>query len=147
MDQGIKKKTIELLLVEDNPGDIDLIAEALKDCKIRNRLQIVNDGMKAMAYLRKQSDYAQAARPDIIFLDLNLPNKDGRQVLSEIKSDLTLKCIPTLILTTSNTKRDIDICYALHANCFITKPFEWNEYKNLVKSIEDFWFRAVQFPG
>lgn len=146
MTNGADDKTIDILLVEDNQGDINLIAEAIKDCKVQNSLHVVNNGMQAMTYLHRKSDYAHASRPDIIFLDLNLPIIDGKQVLSQIKSDLDLKRIPTLILTSSNAKKDVDICYSLQANCYITKPMVWNEYKNLMNRIEDFWFRTVQLP-
>lgn len=142
-----RKKTIDLLLVEDNEGDIELLAEAFKDCNFHNKLHIATDGIEAMTYLHRKSNYAPAPRPDIIFLDLNLPKKDGREVLAEIKSDPNLKCIPTLILTTSNTPSDINTCYSLHANCFITKPTEWEEYINLIKSIGNFWFRGAQLPS
>jgi two-component system, chemotaxis family, response regulator Rcp1 len=138
--------SIEILLVEDNPGDVDLAKEALSDSKIRNILQVVGDGEAAMAYLRRTGKYANAMRPDLILLDLNLPKKDGREVLAEIKADDDLKRIPVVILTTSKAEEDILKTYNLHANCYITKPLDLNQFVKVVKAIEDFWLTIVKLP-
>lgn len=139
-------KSIEILLVEDNPGDVDLAREALATGKMRNALHAVGDGEAAMAFLRRQGKYADAPRPDLVLLDLNLPKKDGREVLAEIKSDPDLKRIPVVILTTSNAEADILKTYNLHANCFITKPLDLNQFIKVVQAIEDFWFTIVKLP-
>lgn len=139
-------KPINILLVEDNPGDADLAREALDDSKFNNNLQVVDDGEKAMAYLRRQDPYADAVRPDLILLDLNLPKKDGRQVLAEVKSDPVLKAIPVVILTTSQAEADVIKTYNLHANCYITKPIDLGQFIHVVKSIEDFWLSIVVLP-
>jgi CheY-like chemotaxis protein len=137
---------IEILLVEDSPGDVELTREALTDSKMANRLHVVEDGEEALAFLRRQPPYADAIRPDLILLDLNLPRKDGREVLEEIKNDQELKMIPVVILTTSHSEEDIVRTYALHANCYITKPVDFNQFFNVVKSVEDFWFTVVKLP-
>ena len=137
---------VEILLVEDNPGDVRLTREALKESKIRNNLSIVRDGVEAMAFLRREGDYARAPRPDIILLDLNLPRKDGREVLHEIKEDDNLKRIPVVILTTSDDEHDILESYNLHANCYITKPVDLNRFVTIIKNIEDFWLTIVRLP-
>ena len=139
-------KEIEILLVEDSPGDIRLTIEALKDGKIHNRLSVVNDGVEALAFLRRQGQHAKAPRPDLILLDLNLPKKDGREVLMEIKQEKDLKRIPVVILTTSTAEKDIIKTYDLHANCYINKPVDFDQFTNVVKSIEDFWFTVVKLP-
>jgi DNA-binding response OmpR family regulator len=139
-------KPIEILLVEDNPGDADLAREALEGSKFNNDLHVVDDGEKAMAFLRREGPYAAAPRPDLILLDLNLPRKDGRQVLAEIKSDDYLKRIPVVILTTSRAEEDVIKSYNLHANCFITKPIDLHQFLNVVKAIEDFWLSIVVLP-
>jgi chemotaxis family two-component system response regulator Rcp1 len=139
-------KPINILLVEDNPGDADLAREALESSKMNNNLQVVNDGEKAMAFLRKEGPYSAAPRPDLILLDLNLPKKDGRQVLAEIKSDEGLKRIPVVILTTSRAEEDVLKTYNLHANCYITKPIDLNQFLHVVRSIEDFWLSIVVLP-
>ena len=139
-------KAINILLVEDNPGDSDLAREALESSKMNNNLQVVDDGEKAMAFLRQEGSYADAPRPDLILLDLNLPKKDGRQVLAEIKSDEHLKRIPVVILTTSRAEEDVLKTYNLHANCYITKPIDLNQFLHVVKSIEDFWLSIVVLP-
>jgi chemotaxis family two-component system response regulator Rcp1 len=138
---------IEILLVEDNPGDIRLTKEALKEAKVLNRLTVVRDGVEALKCLRRQGEYADASRPDLILLDLNLPKKDGREVLSEIKSDDTLKRIPVVILTTSQDEQDVLKSYGLHANCYITKPVELDQFITVVKAIEDFWLGIVVLPS
>lgn len=137
---------VEILLVEDNPGDVRLTREALKESKIRNNLNIVRDGVEAMAFLRRDGDYANAPRPDIILLDLNLPRKDGREVLHEIKEDDSLRRIPVVILTTSDDEHDILESYNLHANCYITKPVDLNRFVTIIKNIEDFWLTIVRLP-
>lgn len=137
---------IEILLVEDNPGDIRLTKEALKDSKLNNNLNIVQDGVEAMAFLRQEAPFAGVPRPDIILLDLNLPRKDGREVLAEIKEDERLRRIPVVVLTTSDDEHDILRSYDLHANCYITKPLELQQFVTIVKSIEDFWFQIVRLP-
>lgn len=139
-------QAIEILLVEDNPGDIRLTQEALKDSKLHNNLSVVKDGVEALAFLRCEGQYTQAPRPDIILLDLNLPRKDGREVLEEIKSDDTLKRIPVVVLTTSDDDMDIIATYNLHANCYITKPVDLQQFVRIVKSIENFWFSIVKLP-
>ena len=139
-------KPVNILLVEDNPGDSDLAREALDSSKLNNNLQVVDDGEKAMAFLRREGPYAKAPRPDLILLDLNLPKKDGRQVLAEIKSDEDLKRIPVVILTTSQAEEDVLKSYNLHANCYITKPIDLNQFLHVVRSIEDFWLTIVVLP-
>lgn len=137
---------VEILLVEDSPGDARLAREGLSECKIRNNLHVVGDGVKAMAFLRRQGEYAKAPRPDLILLDLNLPRKDGREVLREIKEDDSLKVIPVVILTTSKAEEDIIKSYSLHANCYVTKPLGLKQFLDVVRSIEDFWFTIVRLP-
>jgi two-component system, chemotaxis family, response regulator Rcp1 len=137
---------INILLVEDNPGDVRLAQEALKDSKLLNKLYIVNDGVDAMDFLYKKGKFTNAQHPDLIILDLNLPKKDGREVLAEIKSDDNLKRIPVVILTISQAEEDILKTYNLHANCFITKPLDLNQFMKVVKSIEDFWLTIVKLP-
>jgi len=139
-------RSIEILLIEDNPGDVDLTKEALQDAKVRNRLNVVDDGAKAVDFLYKRGAYADAPRPDIILLDLNLPKKDGRQVLEEIKADPQLADIPVVILTTSQAEEDIVRSYQLHANCYITKPVDFKQFMHVVKSIEEFWLTVVKLP-
>ena len=139
-------KPIDILLVEDNAGDSRLALEALKESKLRNNLHIVTDGMEAMDFLYKKGKHAQAPRPDLILLDLNLPKKDGREVLAEIKADPDLKRIPVVILTISKAEEDVLKTYNLHANCFITKPLDLNQFVTVVKSIEDFWLTIVKLP-
>ena len=140
-------KIIDILLVEDNPGDVRLAQEALKESKVRNQLHIVNDGMAATDFLFKRNDYKDAPRPDLIILDLNLPKKDGREVLAEIKADENLKRIPIVIFTTSKAEEDILKTYNLHANCYITKPLNFDKFMEVIKSIEDFWLTIVKLPS
>jgi chemotaxis family two-component system response regulator Rcp1 len=139
-------KNIEILLVEDNPADIRLAQEAFKDAKVHNILYTVGDGVEAMAFLRQQGKYADVGRPDLILLDLNLPKKDGREVLAEIKTDEHLKLIPVVILTVSKDEEDILKTYNLHANCYITKPIDFEQFMKVVKSIEEFWLTIVKLP-
>jgi CheY-like chemotaxis protein len=137
---------IEVLLVEDNPGDAQLTRIALEDSKISIHLNVVEDGVEAMAFLRKQEKYVKAAHPDMVLLDLNLPRKDGREVLAEIKGDENLKRIPVVVLTTSQAEEDILKAYNLAANCYITKPVDFDQFVKIVQSIENFWFAIVKLP-
>ena len=139
-------KPVEILLVEDSPGDVRLTKEGLKEAKVRNNLHVVCDGVAALDFLRKKGKYANMPRPDLILLDLNLPKKDGREVLAEIKSDETLKCIPVVVLTISKAEEDILKSYKLYANCYITKPIDFDQFITVVKAIEDFWFTIVKLP-
>jgi CheY-like chemotaxis protein len=137
---------VQILLVEDNPGDVRLTMEALKEAKVFNKLTVVKDGIEALSLLRRQGEHARAARPDLILLDLNLPKKDGREVLAEIKADDNLKQIPVVILTTSQDEQDVLKSYNLYANCYITKPVDLDQFIKVVKSIEDFWLGIVVLP-
>jgi two-component system, chemotaxis family, response regulator Rcp1 len=139
-------KPIDILLVEDNPGDIRLTLEAFKEGKCTNNLHVVKDGEAAMQFLRKQDRYSDAPRPDLILLDLNLPKRDGRSILQEIKTDSDLKRIPVVILTTSKAEEDILRTYNLHANCYITKPVDIEEFITITRSIENFWLSIVKLP-
>ena len=146
MSAGAAGRPIGILLVEDNPGDICLTQEALKEAKILNHLSVVEDGEEAMAFLRREGKHADAARPDLVLLDLNLPKKDGREVLAEIKGDEHLRRIPVVMLTSSDAEEDILKSYDLHVNCYITKPVELDQFVTVVKSIEDFWLSIVKLP-
>jgi chemotaxis family two-component system response regulator Rcp1 len=137
---------IEILMVEDNPGDVRLTVEALKEGKVRNNFHTVEDGVEAMSFLRRQGRYAEAPRPDLILLDLNLPKMNGREVLAEIKEDPELRRIPVVILTVSKAEQDILKSYNLHANCYITKPVDLDQFLEVVKSIENFWLTVVMLP-
>ena len=138
---------VEILLVEDNPGDVRLTMEALRDGKMRNNLHVVEDGIEALAFLRGEGKYASAPRPDLVLLDLNLPKKDGREVLAEIKADENLKCIPVVVLTTSQAEEDVLKAYGLNANCYVTKPVDLDQFIKVVKSIEEFWLTIVKLPS
>lgn len=138
---------IDILLVEDNPGDVRLTMEAFKEAKVRNVLYVVGDGEQALSFLRQEGEFTDKPRPDLILLDLNLPKKDGREVLAEIKSDENLKRIPVVILTTSSAEEDILRTYNLHANCYITKPVDLDQFVKVVKSIENFWLTIVKLPA
>jgi two-component system response regulator len=144
---GTNAEPIEILLVEDSPGDVRLTREAFKDAKVHMNLHVASDGAEAMAFLRREGDYAKVPRPDLILLDLNLPKKDGREVLGEIKESPTLKSIPVVVLTTSASEADILRSYNLHANCYITKPVGLNGFLDVVKSIDDFWLTVVKLPS
>jgi CheY-like chemotaxis protein len=146
MTGQLKIKTIDILLVEDNQGDVRLTREALKEGKVLNNLHVVGDGIEALAFLRHEGRYARTPHPDIILLDLNLPRMDGRELLAKIKADPKLRRIPVVILTTSRAEEDILKSYDLHANCFITKPVGFEQFINVVKSVEDFWFTIVKLP-
>ncbi|HSS31309.1 MAG TPA: response regulator [Nitrospiraceae bacterium] len=139
-------RPVQILLVEDNPGDVGLTLEALKEATLPNKLTIVKNGADALSLLRRQGQHAGAARPDLILLDLNLPKKDGRKVLAEIKGDDNLKRIPVVVLTTSEDEQDVLESYNLHANCYIVKPLDLDRFITVVKSIEDFWLRIVVLP-
>lgn len=136
----------EILLVEDNPGDARLTKEALAEAKVLNNLRIVKDGAEALVYLRREGEFAERPFPDLILLDLNLPKKDGREVLAEIKEDDILKCIPVVVLTTSQDEQDVLRSYGLHANCYIQKPVDIQQFMDVIKSIEDFWLTVVRLP-
>ena len=138
--------TVEVLLVEDNPGDVRLIQEAMTGSKVRTHFNVVTDGEKAMAFLRKEKAFAAAVRPNLIVLDLNLPRKDGREVLADLDADPALRGIPVLVLTSSAAERDIRRAYELHANCYLTKPADLEEFIRVVHLIEDFWLSTVKLP-
>ncbi|MCJ7667972.1 MAG: response regulator [Anaerolineae bacterium] len=139
-------RPVEILLVEDNPGDVRLMQEGFKESKVRNTLHVVRDGVEALAFLRGGGEYADAPRPDLVLLDLNLPKKDGREVLAEIKEDPDLKRIPVVVLTISKAEEDILRSYNLHANCYITKPIDLEQFLGVVKAIDEFWFTIVKLP-
>lgn len=146
MTQEKVGRLVEILLVEDNPADIELTIEALKEGKVANRLHIAEDGIEALAYLRREGKFTGAVRPDLILLDLNLPRKDGREVLEAIKSDPEYNTIPVVVLTTSDAEQDIVRTYQLHANCYITKPVDLSQLIRVVKAIDDFWLSVVRLP-
>ena len=146
MNSQTTGRPIEILLVEDNPGDVRLIVEALRDGEVQNKLHIAKDGIEATAFLHKEGEYADALYPDLILLDLNLPKKDGPEVLAEIKEDPLLKHIPVVILTSSQEGEDIIKTYNLHANCYVTKPIDLEQFIMVVKSIIDFWLTIVKLP-
>jgi CheY-like chemotaxis protein len=141
------ERPIDILLVEDNPGDARLTIEALKDAKVRNHLHHVSDGAAALAFLRRSPPHANAPRPDLILLDLNLPRKDGREVLAEIKADEALRRIPVVVLTTSQAEEDILRAYNLNANCYVTKPVDLEQFLRVIKAIEEFWLEVVKLPN
>jgi len=142
----MNSKPIEILLVEDNPGDARLTLEAFREGRVLNNLTVINDGAEALLYLRRQGRHSAAGRPDMVLLDLNLPKKDGREVLAEIKADELLRSIPVIVLTTSTADEDVARAYGSHANCFITKPVELENFLRVVHSIERFWLSLVKFP-
>jgi CheY-like chemotaxis protein len=146
MTDSIPGGPVQILLVEDSAGDVSLTREALLDTKVPNRLNVVGDGVEAMAYLRGEGGYAGMPRPDLLLLDLNLPRKDGREVLTEMKEDEGLKDIPVVVLTTSSAEADIVRSYKLHANAFVTKPVEFNDFLRTVHGIEEFWLELVRLP-
>ena len=138
---------IEILLVEDNPGDVELTKEAFDEGKIGNRLNVAGDGVEALAYLRRQGKYKDMTRPDIVLLDLNLPKKSGLEVLAELKDDEDLRSIPVVVLTTSRAEEDIARSYHAHANCYISKPVDFNKFLEVVRSLENFWLTVVRLPS
>jgi len=137
---------VEILLIEDSPDDIELTLEVLRETKFHNKLHIVEDGEEALAFLRQEGQYKNAPRPDLVLLDLNLPRKDGREVLEEMKQDSSLKIIPVVVLTTSQAEEDILRAYGHHANCYITKPLDLDQFVKVVRSIECFWLAIVKLP-
>ena len=139
-------RTIDILMVEDDPGDVRLTREALKGSKLLHSLNVVEDGVAALDYLRKVGPYQQAIRPDIVLLDLNLPKKDGREVLAAIKQDAALRTIPVVILTTSQAEEDVLRAYNLNANCYVTKPVDFDQFMRIVRAIEEFWLNVVTLP-
>lgn len=139
-------RTINILLVEDSPGDVRLTREALREAQVRNHLSVATDGVEALAYLRREGAYASAPRPDIVLLDLNLPRKDGRQVLAEIKSDVQLRQIPVVVLTTSVNTQDVRNAYDLGANCYIAKPVDLDQFLVVIQALESFWLTIVTLP-
>jgi chemotaxis family two-component system response regulator Rcp1 len=139
-------RPMEILLVEDNPGDVRLTREALRDSEVRTHLSVVADGEAALAFLRREGPFAGAPRPDLILLDLNLPKKDGREVLAEIKADPALRRVPVVVLTTSTAQQDIMVSYDLHANCYVTKPVDLEGFLAVVRSVERFWFTVASLP-
>lgn len=147
MTTGDSSKPVDILLVEDNPGDARLAIEALNESTVPNTVHAVRDGEEAMAFLHQEGKYASAPRPDLILLDLNLPKKDGREVLAEIKENPDLKCIPVVVMTTSNAEDDIRKTYNLHVNCYVTKPVEFDHFMKVIKSLEDFWLATVRLPS
>jgi CheY-like chemotaxis protein len=146
MEENGTEKSIEILLVEDSPGDVRLMQENFKEAKVTNLLHVVSDGVEAMEYLRKQGKYKDAVRPGMILLDLNLPKKDGREVLAEIKADKGLMSIPVVVLTISKAEEDILKSYNLHANAFITKPVDLSQFLKVTKAIDNFWLTVVSLP-
>ena len=140
-------RPIEILLVEDNPGDVRLTQEALGEAKVRNNLAVARDGVEALSYLRREPPFEDATRPDLVLLDLNLPRKDGREVLAEIKADPALRRLPVVVLTTSSAEKDVLESYNLYANCYITKPVDLDQFVGIVSSIEDFWLTIVKLPN
>ncbi|MEO8425835.1 MAG: response regulator [Verrucomicrobiota bacterium] len=146
MNNQTKTKPIEILLAEDSPTDVMLTREALEHAKLLNNLHVVDNGMEAMEFLRRQGRHAAAPRPDLILLDLNMPRKNGHEVLAEIKADASLKAIPVVILTTSRTEADLMKAYGNHANCYIVKPVDFDAFAEVVRSIESFWFAVVTLP-
>jgi len=143
----VRGEPIEILLVEDNPDDADLTLDTLREGRVRNRVTVVEDGVEAMAYLRREGKHQAAPRPDLVLLDLNLPRKSGREVLAEIKQDPDLRRIPVVIMTSSDDERDILAAYNLYVNCYVTKPVDLDQFIAVVKSIEHFWFSIVKLPG
>ena len=146
MTYGNTREAVEILLVEDNPGDVRLTQEVLKEGKLLTNLTVAKDGVEAMAILRREAPHTSASRPDLILLDLNLPRKDGREVLAEIRADANLQRIPVVVLTTSAAERDVLQAYDLHANYYVTKPVDLDQFVGIVQSIEDFWLTIVRLP-
>jgi chemotaxis family two-component system response regulator Rcp1 len=146
MNNQMRAKPVQMLLVEDNPGDVRLTKETLKDAKLMVNLHVVGDGVEAMAFLRQEGKHASAPRPDLVLLDLNLPKKDGREVLAEIKQDPDLRRIPVVVLTISSAEEDILKSYNLHANAYVNKPLNLEQFAKITRAIEDFWFTVVKLP-
>lgn len=146
MNRHVLGRPVEILLVEDNPGDVRLTQEALREANVWNCLQVVDNGVNALAYLRQEGEFCEAKRPDLVLLDLNLPGMDGKKVLAEIKSDDDLKKIPVLILTSSDAEEDINKTYECYANCYLQKPSNLEQFINIIKGINDFWFSIAKLP-
>lgn len=146
MSDGVKIGPFEVLMIEDNPADVRLVEEAFKESNINNNLSVVEDGVEAVEFLHRQGKYANVLRPDLILLDLNLPRKNGVEVLQEIKSESNLRTIPVIILTVSKAEQDINKVYNLHANCYIIKPVDFHEFIRIIKGIHDFWFTIAKLP-
>lgn len=147
MSRAADSRPVEILLVEDNPGDVRLTMEALREGKVRNHLHVARDGVEALAFLRREGEFAASPRPDFILLDLNLPRMDGREVLQVVKADPSLRFIPVVVLTSSQAEKDILQAYDLHANCYVTKPVDFEQFIHVVRSIEEFWFTIVKLPA
>jgi CheY-like chemotaxis protein len=139
-------EVVDVLLVEDDPGDVLLIREAFEDNKVRNRLHVVADGVEALAFLRREGEHAEAPQPDLVLLDLNLPRKDGREVLAEVKGDDALQHIPVVVLTTSKAEEDVLRSYKLHANAYVTKPVDFDRFIDVVRQIDEFFVTVVKLP-
>lgn len=146
MSSFLYGKPIEILMVEHNPHDVELVQKILRDAEVKNNIRIAVDGVEALSFLRGEGEYANIPRPDLILLELNLPKKDGREVLEQIKSDRSLKSIPVLVLTTSQDKEDVLLAYSLQANCYITKPIDSDQFIRVMKNIEEFWLSIVKLP-
>lgn len=144
---AMAQKPVDILLVDDNPADVDLTREALRDARMLNRMYVARDGVEALAFLRREGEHAGAPRPDLILLDLNMPRMDGRELLGHIKADPELKRIPVVVLSTSEAETDILKTYDLHANCFVTKPVELEQFVDVARSIEGFWLTLVKLPA
>jgi chemotaxis family two-component system response regulator Rcp1 len=147
MMNSTRGEPIEILLVEDDENDANLTIDALRDGRVRNRITHVEDGVEAMAFLRREGKYANAQRPDLILLDLNMPRKNGREVLEEVKSDPDLRCIPVVVMTSSDDEKDVLGAYQRHVNCYVVKPLDLDQFVTVVKSIESFWFTIVKLPA
>ena len=139
-------RSIEILLVEDNPGDVRLTLEAMREAKVRNRMHVVEDGVEAMEFVRRAGRFGEAPRPDLVLLDLNLPKMDGRSVLAELKADPDLRRIPVVVLTTSRSEEDVLRAYDLHANCYVTKPVSFEQFMHVIRQIDEFWIKVVTLP-
>lgn len=146
MNKLADKKIKEILLIEDNPADVRLITEVLKDFRVEKNITVIEDGEKVMDYLLKNGQFVNAKRPDIILLDLNIPKKDGFKILEEIKTSNALKTIPVIVISTSDSKENIKQAYMLHANCYFVKPFQLDEFIKIIRSIEEFWLNLVNLP-
>jgi len=146
MADAVRARAIEILLVEDNPGDVRLLTETFREGKISNRLSVVEDGVEALAFLRREGAHGSAPRPDLILLDLSLPRKNGQEVLGEVKQDADLKRIPIVVITSSQAEKDILQAYNNHANCYLTKPVDLEQFMSVVRSVEDFWLSVVKLP-
>jgi two-component system, chemotaxis family, response regulator Rcp1 len=144
---NISPRPIEILLVEDSPGDVTLTIEALRDAKVANNLHVARDGEEALRFLRQEGEFADRPRPDLILLDLNMPRKDGREVLADLKADDELKRIPVVVLTTSQSEDDVAAAYNLSANCYVAKPVDLDQFLGVVRAIDDFWLSLVKLPA